>query len=532
VKKNLLYFSCIVFLLCIFFTIHSCRKSNNSHLWDIDVLAPLVQSSFSINDILTDSLLSKNPDNSFDVVYNNSLSSFKVISVPDTTIDTTFFSPFQVVLDSCDVIIPSNNDETNFQIQPVQLTSIKIHSGKMRIHIENTSRKILDIRYQIPSATLGTYSFDVTVTVPAKSAGNPGMITTDFDLSGYTLDLRGKNKTKANTFVSSIGVKVNCNDIQKDTIFPFSDNIKISNSFISIEPSYAKGYFGKITEPFYDTTDVALFNHITSGSLSLEDIKVGFNIENSVGVDAKFTLKQLQSINTKSTNQVSLSGSIIGNSQNINRAADNNGIVVPATYTTSFTTSNSNIKSFFENLPDKMTYNMSFEINPLGNISGSNDFYYKDKSIKTNINVTFPLSLVANNLTMIDTVDFSLDTKSIQEINYGTLYLYANNGFPFYAQVQLLLMDNNFSVMDSLVTMPNTILPPALDQNYICIGKQKSKIALSLDVRRLNSIKSCKKISMKIKFNTAGTPNYVKIYDNYKLDVKLVGDFNYAIKKM
>ncbi|HET7818960.1 MAG TPA: hypothetical protein VFL70_06600, partial [Bacteroidia bacterium] len=100
-KKILLYFSCLAFLLSIFFTINSCRKSDNSHLWDVDVLVPLVKSSFSINEILTDSLISKNPDNSFDVVYSNSLSSFKVISVPDTTIDTTFFSPFQVVLDSC-----------------------------------------------------------------------------------------------------------------------------------------------------------------------------------------------------------------------------------------------------------------------------------------------------------------------------------------------------------------------------------------------------------------------------------------------
>jgi hypothetical protein len=515
-------------LYCIFF-FNSCRKSDNTKLWEVDALVPLFKSAFSINHIITDSLLVKNASNAYDVVYKSSLYSFSMIAIPDTSIDTLFFSPFQWVVDSCDVIIPGGVDETTFKIQPLQLSQAIIHSGKMQIRIENNSRKILDIRYQIPSATLNSKNFDITITVPAKSGTVPGKISADYDLSGYALNLTGKNKVSVNTFVSSIGVKINCNDTKKDTIFPFSDYVKIANSFINIIPSYAKGYFGKSMQSLSDTINLPLFNHITAGMLSVEDMKANLSIENSMGVDARFTINTLESINDKTT--LALTSSLIGVPKNINRALDNNGIVTLSTYTTTFTTANSSIKPFFENRPNQIGFKMNLEMNPLGNISGGNDFFYKDKSIKSSLTITFPLSVVANGLTMIDTFNFSMPYERITNINSGKIYLYAHNGFPFSAQAQLFLMDNNATVIDSLVSLPNTLAAAPLDINHIAIGKQKSKLILPINESKIGNLKKCKKIGVKIIFTTAGAPSYIKIYDHYQLAIQIVGDFNYSIEK-
>ncbi|MBI4945981.1 MAG: hypothetical protein HY840_06230 [Bacteroidetes bacterium] len=498
--------------------------------WDTDVLAPLVKTTFTINNIIPDSLLHKNPDNSLNIVYNTNLYSFSTLTVPDTTIDTVYFYPFQLIVDSCDLIIPLLTNEDHFNVRTVQLTTVTIHSGKMQLAVENKTRKILDIHYRIPSATLSGNPFDVIVSVPAKTGNNSGVLSTTFDLSGYRFDLTGKNGTKVNTLVTSISAKVNCSDFSKDTVFPFADNIKVSNSFIDMVPQYAKGYFGNTITNITDSTDFSLFRHIIGGTINLEDVNIGLNIENTIGADARMTIDDLSSVNSRTGSKVSLLNSVIGSPINITRSVDNNGIVSPSSYNVSLAPLNSNIKQFIENFPDKLSYKLQYEFNPLGNVSGNNDFIYYDKLLKTSLNMTIPLSLVANNLVMADTVGFTMNANTTN-VNSGNLYLYFENGFPFNAQAQLYLMNSNSTIIDSLVSVPNTISASSLDINYVCIGKKETKLTIWVDENMLNKLRSAKKMYIKIKFNTANQPNYLKIYSFYEMKVKVVGDFNYSVRK-
>ena len=516
-------------VLAAVFFFNSCRKGTPS--WDVDVLAPLVKSTLTINNIIPDSLLHKNPDNSLEVVYNTSLTSFSTVTVPDTTIDTVYFSPFTLPVKECTQIIPAQPNENKFNVTSVQLTEIIIHSGKLQISLENKTRKIMDVRYRIPSASLNTIPFDKTVSVPAKSGSTAGKITSSFDLSNYKFDLTGQNHNKVNTLMTETSVSVNCNDIGQDTIFPFTDNVKVSNSFIGIVPQYAKGYFGSaVTTMGPDSTTLSLFSHVIDGALNLQNINIDLDIENSVGADARVTIENLFSTNSRTGSMIPLSHPVIGNPININRAADNGGTVTPSLYKISFTPSNSNIKLFVENLPDKMSYKVKYEINPLGNVSGGNDFIYYRKSIKTDFNMTIPLSLIANHLTLADTLDFKMDSGT-NNVNYGNLYVYADNGFPFSAEAQLYLMNDKFIITDSLISIPNTILAPSLDGNFICKGQQATKLAIPANQDKMNELRAAKKMYLKLKFNTAGQPNYVKIYSFYKMDVKIVGDFNYTVNK-
>jgi hypothetical protein len=221
----------------------------------------------------------------------------------------------------------------------------------------------------------------------------------------------------------------------------------------------------------------------------------------------------------------------MGSPINLNRAVDNNGNVSSSLYKFSIKPSSpSNILQFIDNLPDKMSYKIDLQINPLGNVSGSNDFVYYNKLMKTEMNMTIPLSLIANDLTLADTMNFSMG-KETDGVNHGNLYLYADNGFPFSAEAQLFLMDKNFSITDSLVSAPNVILYPALDGNNICIGTQVTKITIPADEKKMSELRAAKNLYLKIKFNTANQPSYVKIYSFYSMNVKLVGDFNFTVNK-
>jgi len=72
------------------------------------------------------------------------------------------------------------------------------------------------------------------------------------------------------------------------------------------------------------------------------------------------------------------------------------------------------------------------------------------------LNVEFPLSIIANNLTLVDTSDFNLERKtSSGKILEGKLFIYADNGYPFNANLSLQLLDENNNVTKTLVVENN-----------------------------------------------------------------------------
>ncbi len=520
----------LFFIVCPFIFFFSCRKERKSPSWDTDILAPLVKSTLTINNIIPDSVLTHNADNSLKIVYNKTLFSFSTISIPDTTIDTVYMYPFPVYVDSCDVILPEIIQENVIKTGAAQLTTARIHAGIMRVELKNKTRKIVDVNYQIPGATKNSVPFNQIISVPAETGSVPGTVSTDFDMSGYSLNLTGLNGGKYNTIYTKVSAKVNCNDFAKDTIFG-GDYISVSNGILGLIPEYAKGYFVESDTALVGSSDLSLFNHIIGGALHLADLDLGFDITNGMGVDIQFLINNLSSINSRTGIPVALTHTIIGTPININRAVDNNGNVTSSSYSVSINPGNSNVKQFVENLPDKLSYNMAMEINPLGGtISGGNDFYYYKAPMNVNMDISIPLSLVANDLTMTDTVNFKLNSNA-DNVNYGTLYLYASNGFPFTAAAQLYLMDEHLAIVDSLFSSADIIQAPPLDGNFICVGQQMSKLTIPVDAKKMDLLRSVRKMVVKIKFNTTNQPNYIKIYSFYKMDVSLVGDFNYAVGK-
>lgn len=522
----------ILLLTSYFLLLLSCRKEIKPS-WDVDILAPLLKTTLDINNIIPDSLIQQNADNSLSVVLQEDLTSSSsdiIFQVPDTTLDTTIWL-FPSIVYPCSTIVPPVNDETKYDLNDVQLTQAIIRTGTMPLLVKNNTAADIEFNYKIPLAQKNSQPFDTTFTVPKRTAPSaPGIFSAIFDLSGYDLDLKGLSGNGFNTLVKNISAKISCSE--PDTVLlNWNDYLYVENSFLTLIPQYAKGYFGNSIIPLGpDSAGFSLFNHITGGTLQLEDIDIRLDIENSIGADGRMTIKNLSSINSRTQNTVSLSHPSIGAPINLNRATDNNGNVTASTYSISFTPSNSNIKQFVENLPDYISYLLDLEINPLGNVSGGNDFVYYNKLLKTQLNMTIPLSLIANELTLADTVNMNAGDIP-DNVNYGTLYLYAENGFPFTAEAQLFLMNENYAITDSLIITPNIILAPPLDANLIAAGKRLTRLSIPLNENKLQTLREAKNIYLKVKFNTAGQPSYVKIYSFYQINLQLTADFNYTVGK-
>lgn len=524
------------FLVCLLFCIvfFSCRKEIGKPFWDTEVLTPLIEASLDINNILPDSLLVANPDSSLKIVYQNDIykiSMDTLFQIPDTTLHKTYNIPIPITLSPGQNIPFSSSSETTYQLPGVQLRTAIIKSGYVSFSVKNKIREVTVFAYTIPYATLGGVPFSINISVPPRIGNTPGVYSQTFDLSGYTFDLTGVNHNKINTIYTLLTASIS--SLAPDTVLVNpSDSLLVDNVFYDINPYYAKGYFGQNTFNIGPSkSDFSLFNRIVAGSINLENINFNFKIENPIGLDARVYMNNLSSINTRTGNTINLTNSIIGSPININRASESGGNVYPTYADFPLTVSNSNIKAMIENLPDQFGYTMLLNTNPLGNISGSNDFIYSDKLLKARMDMEIPLSLVATNLTLADTLALNISNNNgVQNIHSGTITLFANNGFPFNAALQLYLLNDNNVVTDSLVGYTNTIDEASVNSSYRVISKKLTKIVIPVSEDKMNLLYNTKKVMLKIKFNTINQPQYIKIFSDYTIDVRLVGDFNYTIQ--
>src|ERR1043165_6210695 len=77
------------------FIFSSCKKQIATHpSWDASLLTPLLKSSLTLNDLLADSVLQTNADNTVSLVFSNKLYGASLtdlaVKVPDTTIRVGF----------------------------------------------------------------------------------------------------------------------------------------------------------------------------------------------------------------------------------------------------------------------------------------------------------------------------------------------------------------------------------------------------------------------------------------------------------
>ncbi len=176
-----------------------------------------------------------------------------------------------------------------------------------------------------------------------------------------------------------------------------------------------------------------------------------------------------------------------------------------------------------------MAYNFDLTINPLGNISGYNDFVYKKHILETNLNIEFPLSLIANNLTLQDTINFSLpDENETGRILGGTLFLFANNGFPLDATISLSLHDQGGNYIRTL-QVNDYIKAAPVNPSLRVSSKRESTLSIPLSTSDIDNLYAAKKAILTIAFTTQPQSQHIKIYEEYAIDIQLVGDFKYNL---
>jgi len=526
----------IFFVLAILIAFFSCKKENPNPQWDIEVVGPLAYATLGIGQLIGDSSIETMSDGAQILNYDTTFSEFNIDSIyefNDTTIQTIVTFPGFPANLPPNTPFTSSNNNISLGISGVQLKNAIISSGKIIIEIKNTLETKVNYTYTIPKAKKNGVPFVVIASVDSASQTDPKYFIAEYDFSGYDIDMTGSTGNSFNTITYTVDAR---SDPAGSTIHvdPFEILVDIKTTLVDIQPYFVKGYLGQQETQEISSRDLGLGNIINSGAIELDSVKLNLDIINYIGADEQIYVSYLKSINNRTGTSVDLiAPAFLQNYLNINRAsivpwlADS---LVPTNFSVQFDQTNSNIKELIENLPDYINYDLKLKINPLGNISGSNDFVYKDKLIDTRLRIRMPLRFALNQLLLVDTVPFTIASATdFDPVGYTTLTLFAENGFPFDLNMQMFLLDSNNVIVDSLF-VPDLIKSAPVDASYRATGIEETVIQIPVDETRKQNLLNVKRIGLRMKFNTPDYPQLIQMYSNYKLNLKLVADGIYSIR--
>ena len=404
--------------------------------------------------------------------------------------------------------------EHSFDLKGAQISEIGIKEGTVTVNVLSTlpNGKMV---YNIPSLKKNGIPFSSgDMLVP--EATNTNLTAFTFDFKDYVLDLTGQEGRIGGDTINTIYT-------ESYTFIDYTGTLEVINntdsfySFVEFDltTEYAKGYLGQDTIVIeYEENNLDIFNKINSDHLELKEVDLKLKIENYIGADFQIDLIQLKGRNDNTNEVVSLVNNEV---IDVNRATlTNNNLPINQTTTELIIPA----ESFINILPNKVISEANIYLNPDGQ-SNTEDFFYPEHPIEATINIDIPLSLIAENLTFIDTN--TIDLPNSNEYTIEKVYLKIDNGLPFEANLQLILLDENNLVVDTLLDN-STISAAQVNENNIVVNSNSNTI--TIDYRDFQNVKKMISIS---KFTTQPMNQFIDIYSNYELGITLSAKINKLI---
>jgi hypothetical protein len=191
-----------------------------------------------------------------------------------------------------------------------------------------------------------------------------------------------------------------------------------------------------------------------------------------------------------------------------------------------FTSSNSNVEQYIENLGAHQKLDFKLELNPYGNISGGWDEFFPNSKLQVMLKAQMPLSASMTNLTIQDTFDLNIDSDpNNTHIAAGKLKLKVSNAFPLQGEVKMFLLDASGQLIETV--NGSELIPSSVYGTLISGQMQKSDATIYFDLNSntLNKINSIKKVVVKAVLNTpdplTNNSNFVLIPEGAFMAFKL-----------
>ena len=494
--------------------------------WNPNIAVPLVYSTLTVQDILTKNdksgVIYVDSTNFCTLVYQGNLFSIiasELVKIPDQDIP-----PFTASLDLSQIpILLSNATITIPYSQTINFTpgtnnpkmdSIVFKSGMLDLKLNSDFRFNGKVKIEIPTARKNGKMFSETLTL--NYTGNvPVVANLAVDLTGYQFDMT-KGGTTYNQFVVNYELTLSGSGPAPTT----SNKVVMSGSFKNLNFGRIFGDLGQLPlSADKDTVDVSIFkNAIGSGLISFVDPRLKMILSNSYGIPINATIAQLDAY-TPGAIPFQVTG--FPNPLPLYSPGMNQ---IGQTLTGSFTLNNmnSNLATIIKKIPQSFIYKIDSKTNPSG--ATHNNFILDTSRFKVDLEVQLPLWGTAKDFVLIDTADFKLEENLTSEVESATIRTFNSNGFPMDVAMQVYFADSTYKKLDSLVIPYQLILRSALVNPVTgkVVSPTEKIYDVSISGERVAKLKTAKYLLIKATATTtSGGNTNVKIYTNYKIDVKL-----------
>lgn len=512
-----------VFLAVLSFTL-ACVK-NEYYLqnaqkpgWNPNFAAPLINSRLTMWDILNDydstDIIVEDHTNFLYIVYNSqvlSQTAEELIQIPNQLINHNFTintGGFIAPGDSF-VFVNTYNYFFNFPNFSV-IDSVFLKEGQLEFFASTTLNLPAKVEISFPGTKNGQ---PIKETIYLSSQWQTQTIT----LQNYKIifdHVGGINRLPITYRVVLYG---NGNP----NISPYTVNFNLNFQNLRFRKIF--GYLGQMNFSFNeDTVKIKLYDNNFGGIINWEDPRLYLTISNSLGMPIQIQINYVEAKRTKQpVNSVSITGSGIPNPWNINYPnLSQIGQYVSSGFQLNH--SNSNIKQGFNISPQQVNVLLNAVSNQYGFAS---NFALDTSRLFIDAKVELPMHGTADGFMIIDTIDLNLggDFENVEYIEWILLKIYAENGFPVDARLQIYFLDSLNFFVDSLLSPFQQFIhaaTPGPAPDYIVTSKYKKTITTIIPKERILNYNRVKKAVVAARMNTFNQANtIVKIYSFYDLHV-------------
>jgi hypothetical protein len=433
--------------------------------------------------------------------------------IPDTNISQKFVvplsgGPFQIPGNTA---IITQNQNYSVETNGTGLRMVKVKSGQMIVHVKSYVNAYLHpsfTLYNVSEVYGNNTEIDFALTPGTSAAPTEGYYTVD--MSNKYVVLSGTTGFDYNKLATHLEIRTEQNTTADQNTIYGQDSVRFELIMSDLVIDYAKGYFGNDTYSFNETFSLAESANMPTGLLALDQASFGFHMTHKMGFDGKLKIDNVMGLNTYMNTGVWLTGGNLLNPFFITRSIDEGGAASISNYDINLNEGNSNITSFMGSLPHDILFTGSLQLNPFGNVSDGNDFFYSDQLTEAKLIVDVPLRLAASELTLRDTLNVEITADAAR---VSSLILDIQNAFPMEWKLNLITLSGVVIASDLLVASGNSIDAFALPTS--------SSLQIPISESQWNAIKSEGKIIMQVIANTPSYPQLVNLYNSYFIDVRV-----------
>lgn len=522
-KRYLHWFLAVV---CIW----SCKPEFPS--WETELILPLADARLYLTNLAGDTILTHDDDGLLWLYYQYSLTDVNtdtLFSGTDTLASYTYTSPFTITLPPGAQVL--NKNEINMlKIQNVYLKVLRISEGKLLIKTSNKYLQPIRIEYSIPDATIGGVPFSIIRDIPAApSLGQPYVYEEQINIQQLRWVFFSNGAGNYNSYHSTFKLWISPNATEHVTV-NYNDQFTFFIGFDDITIDYARGYFGQHEYNFSDETVVDLFRQFTADAFKIDSVELLLEVTNNLGADMRLRLYELKGLNEQTGHSVSYAGPFLNTPINIIRAPEagvEQGLGTVQTYVIDLS-AQSNLKQFIENMPTKVLMNAQFQLNPLGNVSGGNDYYY-GQPINANLVFRMPLNVSVENLLLTDTLHFASDflKKPIQSLQLKAIVF---NSFPFTFQMNMGFLDSNKVHLCS-IPFDVPVKEALIGSNGRTTAPEKTTLTVNIPKEKIEIIRNASFVILEFSLSTMPFGQNVRIFQDYAIDVRTYALVNILIQQ-